>query len=145
MGGRVVRDRTTGDPGHGHSASGEKGSIRTPDGLVDGPLILIAPDAPHSIEPLGRIALLFVEPEGRAGRSLRELLGGAPVTRLAPVPGLGETLARIWRTPRPTDAEIAAIGCSCSSSWADPRSTRPAIAGSPACWSSSGGRRPSPA
>ncbi|MDE3820112.1 helix-turn-helix domain-containing protein [Sinorhizobium meliloti] len=57
-------------------AAGGGVGIRTDQGLVPGPVILIAPDVPHAIEAEGRIALLFVDPESRAGAGLKQLLAG---------------------------------------------------------------------
>jgi AraC family transcriptional regulator len=91
-------------------AAGGIANIRTSEGLVEGPIILIAPDVPHAIEPEGRIALLFVEPEGRAGAGLRRLLGDDPIVRLGAVPELEVVLGRVWRDPRPTYADVVAVG-----------------------------------
>lgn len=91
------------------SAGGAAG-IRTAEGLMPGPVILIAPDVPHAIEPEGRIALLFVEPESRAGVGFRELLKGKPVTRLPDMPGRKEDLARIWDRPSASDATLVKLG-----------------------------------
>src|SRR5688500_16450717 len=57
-------------------------AIRTEVTRAHGPLVLVAPDVPHALEPEGRIALLFVEPESRAGQALMQRLVGAPLTRL---------------------------------------------------------------
>jgi AraC family transcriptional regulator len=91
------------------SAGGTVG-IQTAAGLTPGPVILLAPDVPHAIEPEGRIALLFVEPESRAGASLRELLRAAPVARLPDVPGRAAILARIWERPVASDAALVELG-----------------------------------
>ncbi|AZQ67631.1 AraC family transcriptional regulator [Silicimonas algicola] len=91
------------------SAGGTVG-IRTAEGLVPGPAILIAPDVLHAIEPEGRIALLFVEPESRDGAGLHELLRGAPVARLPEMPGAAIELAGIWGRPPAGDAELARLG-----------------------------------
>ena len=91
------------------SARGTVG-IRTAEGLTPGPAILIAPDVPHALEPEGRIALLFVEPESRAGASLRELLQASPVARLPDVPGRAGMLARIWERPAASDAALVELG-----------------------------------
>ena len=42
--------------------AGGYANIRTPSGLLHGPVILIAPDAPPLIEPAGRMVLVFGEP-----------------------------------------------------------------------------------
>jgi AraC-like DNA-binding protein len=46
--------------------------------IETGPYAVVAPDAPHAFEASGRVALLFIEPESRAGRSLLQLIGGQP-------------------------------------------------------------------
>ncbi|TFL16559.1 AraC family transcriptional regulator [Jannaschia formosa] len=91
-------------------SAGGIANIRTPDSLIEGPVILIGPDVPHAIEPEGRIALLFVEPESRAGARLRHLLGGVPIARLAPDPRFEQVLARVWDAPAPLGADVAGIG-----------------------------------
>lgn len=91
------------------SAGGEVG-IRTVDGLVPGPVILTAPDVPHAIEPLGRIALIFVDPESRMGARLKSLLDGRPAQQLPDLPGRALRLAQIWDRPAPTDSELVALG-----------------------------------
>jgi AraC family transcriptional regulator len=52
------------------------------DRVVPGPYAVVAPDALHAFEAKGRVALLFIEPEGRAGRSLTQLMGGEGAARL---------------------------------------------------------------
>ncbi len=91
-------------------AAGGRVAIRTANGLVPGPVILIAPDVPHAIEPEGRIALLFVEPESRAGQSIRSLLGGRGCGTIEAPPGLEEDLGLIWSRPVPTDGDLAQLG-----------------------------------
>jgi AraC family transcriptional regulator len=91
-------------------AAGGTANIRTGESLIEGPLILIAPNVPHAIEPVGRIAILFIEPESRAGAALRRLLRGDPIVRRDAMPGVDAILRGLWRDPRPTDAEIATIG-----------------------------------
>ncbi len=43
---------------------------------ISGPSAVVAPDVPHAFEARGLIALLFVEPESRAGRSLGQSMRG---------------------------------------------------------------------
>jgi AraC family transcriptional regulator len=52
------------------------------DGAIAGPFAVVAPDAPHAFDAVGLVALLFIEPESRAGRTLTQLLAGA---RAAPI------------------------------------------------------------
>jgi AraC family transcriptional regulator len=65
-------------------AAGGTANILTEDSVFEGPVVLIAPDHLHSIEPEGRVALLFVEPESRAGAGLRRLLGDSEHCQPAP-------------------------------------------------------------
>ena len=46
--------------------------------VVPGPSGVVAPDAPHAFEARGLVALLFIEPESPAGRSLTQLMHGEP-------------------------------------------------------------------
>lgn len=91
-------------------SAGGVANIRTPDDLIEGPVILIGPDVPHAIEPEGRIALLFVEPESRAGAALHRLLDGAPISRLSSDPTFVQALGRIWAEPSPSESEVADMG-----------------------------------
>lgn len=91
---------------------GGRFAIRTESGRIDGPAVLIASDVPHAFEPVGKVALLFVEPESRAGAALTRKMQGTPITRLDRT-CLGDTLASldsIWAEPRPGDESIAAQG-----------------------------------
>ncbi|MGD9968223.1 MAG: helix-turn-helix domain-containing protein [Hyphomonadaceae bacterium] len=47
------------------------------DGALTGPFAVVAPDVPHAFDAVGLVALLFIEPESRAGRTLTHLLQGA--------------------------------------------------------------------
>jgi AraC-like DNA-binding protein len=91
-------------------AAGGTANIRTEDGLHEGPVVLVAPDLPHAIEPEGRIALLFVEPESRAGAGLWAALDGRPAASLPPMPQVVTELGRLWENPIPADEEVAGIG-----------------------------------
>lgn len=51
-------------------------SLHLEAGVVPGPSAVVAPDTPHAFEARGLIALLFIEPESRAGRSLMQLMQG---------------------------------------------------------------------
>ena len=91
-------------------AEGGTANIRTEDGLFEGPVVLVAPDHPHAIEPEGRVALLFVESESRAGAGLRRLLGGRRIASLPAMPEAVAELAPMWASPPPTDREVQNIG-----------------------------------
>ncbi|MFC4172526.1 helix-turn-helix domain-containing protein [Microvirga sp. GCM10011540] len=103
---------------HAHHAiqitlsAGGRFAIRTEGERAEGPVVLVAPDMSHALEPEGRIALLFVEPESRAGRTLMHRLAGATVTRLdgALSAHAPRRLSGIWSDPRPDDGAIAALG-----------------------------------
>ena len=91
-------------------ATGGIANIRTEDGLFEGPVVLIAPDHPHAIEPEGRVTLLFVEPESRAGAGLRRLLGDRNIARLPPMHEAVADLAPMWERPPPSTGEVRDIG-----------------------------------
>lgn len=91
-------------------AAGGTVGIRTGEGLVPGPIILTAPDVPHAIEPTGRIALLFVEPESRVGVGFRRLLQGRPFAQLQDIPEREVNLATIWGPPAPDNASLVRLG-----------------------------------
>lgn len=91
-------------------AAGGIANIRTQAGLYEGPAILIAPDHPHSIEPVGRVALVFVEPESPTGRCLGRLLAGRPIARLAPMPTSVRRLEPMWQLPPASPAQAREIG-----------------------------------
>jgi AraC family transcriptional regulator len=50
---------------------------------IPGPFAVVAPDVPHAFDAVGPVALLFVEPESRAGRTLTHLLKGAPAAAMS--------------------------------------------------------------
>jgi AraC-like DNA-binding protein len=89
-------------------AAGGRADIRTEAGLLKGPVVLVAPGPPPRHRAEGRIALLFVEPESRAGAGLRRLLQDRPAARLPPMPevvltsvrsgALRDLLTTTWRT-----------------------------------------------
>lgn len=91
-------------------AAGGEVAIRTAEGLTPGPVILIAPDVPHSIVPVGRIVLLFIEPESRAGSGLGSLLQGKQIARLPDFPQRMEHLESIWAHPVPDNAAVERLG-----------------------------------
>ncbi|WP_414474602.1 helix-turn-helix transcriptional regulator [Microvirga sp. M2] len=103
---------------HSHHAiqvtlsAGGRFTIQTQDKRLDGPAVLIASNVPHAFEPEGKIALLFVEPESRLGRSLSCTMMGIPATRLD-ASLLGDpssNLAAIWADRRPDHATVEAMG-----------------------------------
>ncbi|MBF9232442.1 helix-turn-helix domain-containing protein [Microvirga alba] len=103
---------------HAHHAiqltlsAGGRFAIRTKDGRTEGPAVFVAPDVPHEFEPEGKIALVFVEPESRAGAALMQQMNGAPVT-CPDIARLEDALAGlmgIWTNPQPDNGAIEAIG-----------------------------------
>ena len=57
-------------------------TLHLEDGAVHGPAALVGPDVPHAFEARGLVALLFVEPESRAGRVLALLSADEPAREL---------------------------------------------------------------
>lgn len=81
--------------------------------LVPGPVVLIAPDIPHSYEPQGRNAIVFIEPESAPGAALLNDLAGRSHMR-PDWDASAEVAARlrgVWEAPRLDDAAIASVGC----------------------------------
>lgn len=80
--------------------------------LVEGPLVVIAPDVTHAYEPVGQNAMVFIEPESRIGAALlRELAGrDAAAQDPARIADIAAEFSCIWKDPRPDDATLAALG-----------------------------------
>ena len=102
---------------HAHHAiqitlsAGGRFCIRTEDGRTSGPVVAIAPDVPHAFEPEGKVALLFVEPESRAGQVLIQRMAGAPVIRMnAQLEHAPSCLAGLWADPRPDNGAVETLG-----------------------------------
>ncbi|KLK90450.1 hypothetical protein AA309_25575 [Microvirga vignae] len=102
---------------HAHHAiqitlsAGGRFCIRTGDGRMDGPVVVIAPDVPHAFEPEGKVALLFVEPESRAGQALMQGMAGALVAKLDARLGHAPTkLADLWIDAQSDDGVVEALG-----------------------------------
>jgi AraC-like DNA-binding protein len=53
-------------------------SLHLDDRVLTAPAAIVAPDTPHAFSARGLIAILFVEPESRAGRALTALTAGQP-------------------------------------------------------------------
>lgn len=79
---------------------------------VEGPALLIAPDVAHAYHPVGRNAMIFVEPESREGSALLRFLDARPYARLDPAPfcDVADRLTAIWRPPRLPDTTLADLG-----------------------------------
>ena len=78
------------------------------DRSIPGPAAVVAADARHAFQPKGLIALLFVEPESRAGRAIyAAILGDHPIAAI-PVALLEDYPARLSAAFRsaPRDDEV---------------------------------------
>lgn len=80
--------------------------------VVEGPVVVIAPDVDHAYDPVGQNAMLFIEPESRLGAQILRDLGGRSAARLAQArfADIAAGLAAVWRDPRPDDATLIAWG-----------------------------------
>lgn len=83
------------------------------DDELTAPYIAVAPDAPHRFDADGAYAILFVEPESRAGRAI--VASTFPEGDLRALPpssfdGLSAQLSALGGTPSPTSGELMAIG-----------------------------------
>ena len=87
-------------------------SFQIEDEVVEGPMVLIAPDVPHAYEPRGRNAMIFIEPESRMGAAVLRGLAGRKVVRLDPAKfvDITDRLSCIWEAPRPDDAILTRLG-----------------------------------
>lgn len=80
---------------------------------VAGAAAAVAPDTEHCFEAEGVIAHLFVDPEGRLGRSLQRVLFASESLVAIPSSQLGELPARLlaeFEAPDRTDASLIALG-----------------------------------
>lgn len=91
-------------------AAGGSVGIWTTDGLVPGPVILVAPDVPHALQPEGKIAHIFVDPESRSGARLKEMLDGRSAIQLHGMPDFAAELALLWELPIPSDIDMVGLG-----------------------------------
>lgn len=77
------------------------------------PYVAVAPDAPHRFDAAGAYAILFVEPESRAGRAIvASTFTEGDLRALPPssFDGLSAQLSALGRTPSPASGELMAIG-----------------------------------
>lgn len=82
------------------------------DETVSGSVVMIAPDVAHAFSPVGKTAMIFIEPESRLGAALLGILGGRTHAVFGSQrfeKGTG-ALSCIWEGPRPDDATLAALG-----------------------------------
>jgi AraC family transcriptional regulator len=87
-------------------------SFQIEDEVVEGPMVLIAPDVPHAYEPQGRNAMIFIEPEGQMGAAVLRDLAGRKVVQLDPAKfaDITDRLSCVWEPPRPDDATLTRLG-----------------------------------
>ena len=80
--------------------------------VVEGPVVLIAPDVPHAFEPRGRNAMLFIEPESTMGAAVLRDLADRKVAQLdlETFDDIATRLSCIWEQPRPDDATLVELG-----------------------------------
>ena len=87
---------------------GGRFELRTKDRTVPGDAV-VAPDVEHVFEAVGPIAILFVEPESRAGRAIiAAMFSDAALTPLAP-DALGDLIARLGEAGRRVPVNEAAL------------------------------------
>jgi AraC-like DNA-binding protein len=114
----VPADRLRGNRAHAHHAiqftlsCGGRFRFHAEAGTVEGPAVLIAPEVAHRYDPVGRNAIVFVEPESRAGAAILSRMAGRPIAALdaADFAGAVPPLTAIWDGPRPPDEEVAGTG-----------------------------------
>lgn len=94
-------------------ALGGRFELRTPDSTMRGDAVAVAADASHLFEAEGLTAIVFVEPESRAGRAVsRALFAGSPLASIPPE-RLGDLVDRLraaFRDPTADDEAFAALG-----------------------------------
>lgn len=82
------------------------------DQVVQGPMVLIAPDVLHAYYPQGRNAMIFIEPESLLGAAVLRDLAGRDYSRPDPsgFSDITTLLTGIWDEPRPDDAILTQSG-----------------------------------
>lgn len=87
--------------------------LDTKDAHVRGNAAAVAADAQHAFEPEGLMALVFIEPESRAGRAVtNRLFDGAELAAIPPkmMGDLRERIAAAYRAPVRNDAMLVSLG-----------------------------------
>ena len=115
--------RTAGPPPrtgfHAHHAVqivfslGGRFRLWTADRELSGSCVAVAPDVPHRFDAEGAYAILFVEPESRAGRAIvAAAFGDGDLTALpaARLDGMGDLLSALGRSPVPEREDLIAMG-----------------------------------
>jgi AraC family transcriptional regulator len=87
-------------------------SFHIEDQVVEGPIVLIAPEVLHAYYPQGRNAMIFIEPESRTGAAVLRDLAGRKAIRLdmTKFMDIVARLSCIWEVPRPDDTSLAGLG-----------------------------------
>jgi AraC family transcriptional regulator len=80
--------------------------------VVEGPVVIIAPDVPHAFFPQGQIAMIFIEPESKAGAAVLNDLADRKFAKLDPAryTHIANRLSGVWQQPRPDDATLVELG-----------------------------------
>lgn len=85
----------------------------TRDSEMSGPCIAVAPDVPHRFDAQGDYAILFVEPESRAGRAIiTASFGGEDMRPMSArvLETLGDLLSALGGASAPDRDELVALG-----------------------------------
>jgi AraC family transcriptional regulator len=88
-------------------------TLETRDEQVAGGAVAVAPDTEHAFEAQGIIAHLFVDPEGRLGRTLQRALfssTGLIAIQASQLTGLSERLLADFEAPDRNDASLITLG-----------------------------------
>lgn len=82
------------------------------DGAIPGPFAVVAPDVAHAFDAVGLVALLFIEPESRSGRTLTQLLQGAPAAHMsaAQVQDAPDLILTAFRNPDDPRSALREVG-----------------------------------
>lgn len=85
----------------------------TADREMAGPCVAVAPDIPHRFDAEGAYAILFVEPESRAGRAIIAATFGDGDLCAVPascLDGVSDLLSALGRSPAPDRDDLVALG-----------------------------------
>ncbi len=92
---------------------GGRFELRTPETSMRGDAVAVAADASHVFQAEGLVAILFVEPESRAGRAVSRVLFADSHLASIPKERLGDLIDRLERTfrdPAASDTAFEALG-----------------------------------
>lgn len=85
----------------------------TADLELAGPCVAVAPDVPHQFDAEGAYAILFVEPESRAGRAIIAATFSGGDLNAMPAPRLedmSDLLSALGRSPAPDREDLVVMG-----------------------------------